>query len=302
MLSHIKAPPLNSTLMGVVSAVSDYYRNGHSTAVLYGGSGHAFLMNIHEDLCPSGPYCWNLEPFYKNLFNLGIDMVDEGFFTVESPYEERQEIESLLRNSLDRGRPCSLLNMEHQLILGYDEVGFVLYQPWGSDFDFTPDRLTFSSWNEFGDSVHVNFFTFNKAKPANEEKIIVESLSYAKDLYDNPSSHTDKPYAVGLSAYENWIKAIRNKTADEHGNWWNGKVWSECRSWACRYLEEISSKYPRISQIARELSENYKKISMELELVGDKTGKPSDKLAALQRAEEIEFLSVQRFREILERM
>lgn len=299
-LSGIKIRPFNSTLMGVVKAVSDYYRNGFSPAMIYGGSGHAFLMNIHETLCPSGIYCWNREPFYGTLFNLGIDMVDEGFFSDDSPYEERVRMESYLRDRLDRGHPCGLVNMEFQLILGYDESGFEISQPW--DSDYPPGRLTFSNWSEFGDSVHVNFFTFNKAKPSPEEKIIVDSLNFAKDLYEHPSSHTDRPYSTGNTAYDIWINAIREGTTDEHGNWWNGKVWSECRWFASEYFREISGKYPRISGIAGEMSENYKKISENLDSVADKTEKSAIKIAVLQEAKEIELLSVQRFRAIIERM
>jgi len=75
----------NTTLMGVVKAVSDFYSLSHSTPTVYGASGHAFMMNIHEVLCPSGPYCFNRKPLFALLMNLGIRTTDLGGTGVRAP-------------------------------------------------------------------------------------------------------------------------------------------------------------------------------------------------------------------------
>ena len=48
---------------------------------------------------------------------------------------------------MDEDSPCSLLNMENQLITGYDDTGFDTAQPWcPHNKDFPPRRLSSGTW------------------------------------------------------------------------------------------------------------------------------------------------------------
>jgi hypothetical protein len=282
VLENLKVTPNNSTLMGVVKGVSDYYGFKYSDGMLYGGSGHAFFINIHKELCPSGPYCWNRKPFYGVLENLGIEMTDQGFYSGTSSKEERQKIETILKSALNGKEPCALINMEYQMINGYDETGFLTSQPWA--MDFPPKHLTFETWSEMGSEVHVNYFTFKHIEPKNEKEIIKQSLLYALDVNKNPSLHTSEPYFTGSAAYDAWSKSLENGTgaANGHGCWWNGTVWCECRTMASKYFNEISEKYPTIKKQASSLSKKYETISDGLRKVADKNVEGSVKIATLK--------------------
>src|SRR6476661_5927795 len=96
-------PPFNTTLMGVLKAVLDSYGAGVTAPFLFGASGHAFLINIHEQLCPSGPYCWKRARFDGLLRNTGVEMVTRGVYGPESSAAERAAIEAEMRSALDRG-------------------------------------------------------------------------------------------------------------------------------------------------------------------------------------------------------
>ena len=118
-----------------------------ANATLFGGSGHAFVINIHEQLCPSGPYCWEVGSLDRLIRNLGIERTDHGFFSHQSPIGARSKLEATLRERMDEGSPCSLLNMENQLITGYDDTGFDTAQPWyPHNKDFPPRRLSSGTW------------------------------------------------------------------------------------------------------------------------------------------------------------
>ena len=54
-IENLKMPPFNTSLMGVLKGVFDYYDIKISSGMAYAGSGHAFLINIHEVVCTSGP-------------------------------------------------------------------------------------------------------------------------------------------------------------------------------------------------------------------------------------------------------
>jgi hypothetical protein len=299
-IPNVKMHNFNTTLMGVVKGVADYHGLGHSDGWLYGGSGHAFLINIHDELCPSGPYCWHPETFVKLTGNLGISITDLGFFSGETSAEEKARVEELLRKNLDAGVPCSVLNMENQLITGYDDTQFILGTPWPMDLPVTPPTLTFRTWKEFGREVHVNFHTLAKAGKADDVAVIKESLAWAVDMVRNPETHTGKGYRVGLGAYDAWIEAVGKGHGASHGNWWNGTVWSECRGKASEYFLEIAQKCRgAIPDAAMELSGEYKRLSELILKASDKGLEDEEKIETLNEAKETEESAVEKIEELL---
>ena len=270
ILDNIKQPPLNTSMMGVIRGVMNYYGIKMSDAMAYGGSGHAFMINIHEVVCPSSPYVWKYDDFIKLLQNLGLKITPLGFFSKEKTQDDRNKIEDILRQHLNAKDPCSLLNMDNQIIYGYDEERLLLTQPWGDCVDVTPGTLTFQTWKEFGDEIHVEFFSYEKVQAADDTKIITDSLQYALDLFENPEKYNYEKYTIGAGAYDTWIKAHEQEKAHTHGNWWNGTVWSECRYMAAEYFSEIAGKHDGIAEKSRELSTQYKEIALLLKQVGDK--------------------------------
>ena len=297
-LSDIKVPPFNNTLMGMIKGVADYYETGLSDAMLYGLTGQAFMMNIHKELCPSGPYCWNRGPFYTLLGNIGIKMTDLGFYSADSSEKDRTALEGKLIGHINSKKPCGLVNMEYQLITHFDDTGFILSQPWKGDFP--PGHLAFGTWEEFGDDIFANFFTFDKIKRVDIKSGIIKSLNYALDLTCNPSSHTSEPYFTGIAAYDAFIEAVDNGFGSIHGNWWNATVWGECRGMASKYFYEISGMYNKAAPLANKLGEDYKLISAALLEVSDRKMPVKPKIELLKEAKSIEQRSLDKITEMLE--
>jgi len=280
-IEKLAMPPFNTTLMGVVKGALDYHGIEVDAPTVFGASGHAFLINIHRQLCPSGPYCWNREAASPLIRNLGLEMTDLGFFSPQNTHADRAAVEQALRHALDKGIPCSLINLENQLITGYDEDGFFTVQPWAPKVDFPPARLTFRTWAEFGQTFHVNFYILSSVKPAEPHKAILESLDYALDLHTNPAKHTGDDYGVGPNAYTNWINAAA-EYGSSHGNWWNATVWSECRSMASAYFARLSQTYADLSEPAVELHKAYEDIADALSKLSNKEMPTDEKIALLE--------------------
>ena len=298
-LENLSQGRLNTTMMGVVKAVLDYYQLDASAAWAFGGSGHAFLINIHEQICPSGPYCWKYDGFLKLLRNLGLEMTDLGFFHGKSTPEERAAVEQKLKQSLDSGIACSLCNMENQVIYGYDDKAFFTAQPWGDCCGgFPPATLTFGTWPEFKDETHVNFFTFRKLAPADDRTIVRDSLRYALDLFQHPGKHSFEHYGIGPNAYDNWIRAV-TEHGSSHGNWWNGTVWSECRAMGSGYFSEIEQKLAPVAAQARELSSTYQETADLLSKAADKELQPAGKSALLSQAKDKEGRAIKQVEALL---
>ena len=286
-IKNLTQPPFNTTLMGVVKGALNYYQIKLSDASVFGESGHAFLINIHTQICPSGPYCWKGEAAKRLIRNIGLQIDDLGFFSVQSSPKDRALVEEKLRAALDSGMACSLVNMENQLITGYNDTGFFTAQPWACNTKFPPDRLTYGSWAELGKEIHITFYTIAAVKPVDRGKAILDSLDYAVDLHTHPSRYCMDGYGIGPDAYTNWINAAAEFGAS-HGNWWNATVWSECRRMASAYLAEIGQAYACVAQPASELSVIYGGIADALGRLSDKAMDTKDKTKLLAETKQKE--------------
>jgi len=220
-----------------------------------------------------------------------------GFFNADNKIEERLRVEKLIRDHLDKGHPCSLLNMENQMIQGYEEDHFITSSSCPTDWDPPPRTLTFGSWKEFGELYHCNFFTYRKTGGFDREKIIRHSLRYALELYLVPSKHTNEPYAGGIQAYDQWIGAIEDGYGKGSGNWWNAMVWGECRARAAAYMDEIGEDLGEtVQELTTNLSEGYRMIAQNLEFVADKKLMDSRKIEFLKEIKEIEFNQIDKLK------
>lgn len=297
-MKNITQPPYNTTLMSTLKGIADYYAIVISKPMLYGISGHAFLINIHDVICPSSPYCWNMEHALPLIENTGLKMTHLGFFSAESNSASRARIEKHICSFLDAGICCSLINMENQIIKGYDKTGFFLTQPWDKTLEITPVRLSFRSWQECGQEIHMCFYTIEKAKSTDRKKALIKSLEYAVDVWENPGRHAMKGYAIGPHAYENWIHAIPKHGAT-HGNWWNAMVWSECRHMAAQYMAEIATLYPHSAELCTPCVKEYETIAQNLEKVGANELQSEEKISILKETQKIEAVVIKNIQKVI---
>jgi hypothetical protein len=298
-LEELKQPPFNTTMMGVLKGAADYHGLGLDESSVYGLSGHAFLINIHTQLCPSGPYCWQRGKVEPLIRNMGLRMTDLGFFGAEAEAEARGKVEQALRAALDKGVPCSLINMENQLIDGYDATGFFTVQPWAPKVKFPPDRLSFGSWKEFDKGIHVNFYTLEKVAPTARREAILASLDYAVDVWKNPGTHTIKDYGAGPDAYDRWIKAVP-EYGGSHGNWWNATVWSECRRMAADFVTAIGAEHTDAADLCAELSSAYQQIAANLGKTSNKKMDADEKIALLKETKQLEASAIEKVEKLAE--
>jgi hypothetical protein len=294
-LDTLRQSPFNCTYMGALRGACDHYGIGVTDAFLYGASGHAFVMNIHRLLCPSGPYCFNRDPINRLLENLGLRTTELGFYHSGSTTEERVAVDARIRDALDRGAACYLVNMEFQLITGYDETGFLTAQPWPG-MDFPQAHMTFGSWAELGDEVHMDFDILDRCQAAPRPEAVRAGLGYAVDLWRNPRAHTSQDYGIGGEAYSNWISAIHAGHGSSHGNWWNGTVWAECRTQAAAFFREIAGLLP---DDAPGLADDYSTVADLLERCSSKELPDDEKIGLLEDASRREAAATDRIERAL---
>jgi len=281
-IANLTQAPFNCTMMGSLRGALDYYGIPVSDAFLYGASGHAFVLNIHDELCPSGPYVWDRRRVAELLTNVGLRLEPLGFFHAGSASQDRAEAEARLRESLAAGIPCMLTNMEFQLITGVDDTGFSTAQPWACT-DFPPSHLTFGTWDELGDGIHMDFHVLHRCEPAEPREAVLDGLRYAVELWRTPAAG-DSHYGMGPNGYANWRGAVEAGHGASHGSWWNGVVWAECRARAADFLREVSSLMP-LPHAAPDIADGYVEVASALERCADKEQDATTKLSLLTEAE-----------------
>ena len=287
-IANLKQPPLNTTLMGCVKGALDYFEQDYSIPMLYGLTGHAFLINIHGEMCPSGPYVWDKKRFYELLSKLGATMLRDYVVTNDTPATERDIVETELKRHLGNGDLCMLDFMEHQLVSGYDEKGLIMLQPWNGRADSELRAITFGSWEEcLGREGWAAITVIAKSDDVQPVKEVAkDALRYAKELYANSDAYQVDGYQIGYGAYDWWIDAVKRGLGESHGNWWNGTVWSECRDLAARFFNELPEHLENSAtlSVCEDLSGLYKDIATNLNAAKEKSLDKIQKVKLLEEA------------------
>jgi hypothetical protein len=240
------------TQLDCIKGCLDYLGRDISFPWLYGGTGYAFVLNIHKRLDPSGPTCWDTQPIFDLAPNLGFQV---NGFSIEKdrageafPEKQRQAWD-FVRANLDRGLPCYGWEVDpfipdYSIIFGYEDDdpvtglgGGYLYSGWvtGGPCD----------WRTLGetDVTVLQVYAVELRKPAEAQKVVREALSRVIQKSTVPDGWFSAPgYASGLAAYELWAEAVEKGRAIRDGHSYNNAAWLECREMALAFLQEARQK------------------------------------------------------------
>ena len=299
----ISQPPLNTSHLGVMQSASTYFELPWSAPELFVGSGHAFITNIHGELCPSGPYVWETAPMLELFSNLNLDIEVLGFVMPHSvTKEQRADFDASIRQALIDGKVCTLECMDHQTVWGFDEEGFLLTQPWDKTIDTTPPKLKYGSFEGFDSGVPLTAFAVSKSSKELDftSEVLKPAIDYAIDVWDNsPASTHNELYRIGAAAYPNWIKAIDDGHGGEHGAWWNAVVWGECKAMAASYFDDLASSMGNASDLISTIAENYREAADAMLRASDIQQDKESQKVAVREAEAAETKAFEGLRELL---
>ncbi len=228
--------------LGCMKGCLDFLGVELSDAWLFGGTGHAFVINLSADLCPSGPTCWGYDMMFPLLRNLGggnsgvHGSRDEG--TLE---EARERAWRLVRASVDAGVPCygwELKVPEFYVVVGYDDGGYLFSGPLtdGVEGPLKSERL-----GDTGIGV-VEMYAVEPSEPADDRRAVREALQAALKHAHEPGEWRFDPYVTGPEAYTVWADALDGGRAVAIGAAYNAAVWLECRRHAVEFLLEAKGR------------------------------------------------------------
>ena len=213
---------------------------------LYGGTGYAFLLSIHNELCPSGWHVSEL-PVGQLGANLGLQITSftkgghEFPADADMPRRQKEVWEATCR-AIESGQPCYGYNLEigdYYVVYGYDDVGYYYSGPM---CDAGKGPLP---WNDYGPSGDVTGLlcmgAVSLTSPAEDVKTVRDALASAV-AHARTASKPDDVYRVGLAGYDQWVRALKSGKAEPWGAAYNAACYLECREAAVGFLVESKQR------------------------------------------------------------
>ncbi len=248
----IKQKPFNATLMSSIKAAYEYYYNETiSDSLLFGLSGHAFMIHFTNGLGACAPYTWDMKDFSKLVNeNLGLDMfTSQEFLNKETETDLLENATLVMKKILDSKKLVFISSLEYQLITDYTSTHFLTTKPWDAP-SVTPD-LEFNTFKEMLD--FLSFFKVEKTKRIPIKEGVRNSIDYAISLFENKNQMLDS--GMGIEAYDFFLSKINEDNANGHGLWWSSNVWSESRKMASKYMNDLTPYFD--NKILKELSKKF---------------------------------------------
>ncbi len=269
-LENLKWKPMWVSHLGCIKGCLDYLNLDISEAWLFGATGHAFIINVHEVVCASGPTAWRTEMLFELAKNIGYTVDGIFAFKSEKDFAEKQKKAwERIKQAIDEGIPCygwELDIPEFYVINGYDDAGYYFSGP------LCDDGKGPKQWKQVGDTEIgvLEMYSIEQGQPADDVKAVKQAFEFALEYSKSPEKWIYPKYGAGLDGYDNWIKALEQGKADSLGMAYNSAVWSECRSYAVGFLKEAKSRMDeRLSHLFDEASKHYEVVAQNLKAIVD---------------------------------
>jgi len=233
--------------MGCIKGCVDWLSaQGRMPAVtrawIFGGTGHAFIINFSPDACPSGPTAWHTEMLFKNGANLGYDIDGVITWKRKPDFAAKQEAAwTYVRRCIDEDIPVygwELRVPEYYTVHGYDDVGYYYSGPTLDEGEGP------KPWRELGDTEIglIELYSTRPSEPRPDDEIVRASLAFALKHADDPGDWKYGNYVTGPAAFDAWVNALENGSAGRFGHSYNAEVWHECRAEAVNFLREAKER------------------------------------------------------------
>lgn len=243
MLEGLVWHPSWMSLMGCFKGCMDYLGRDESRAWIAGGCGHAFAINVHEQLCPSGPTAWQRGRVLELGANVGwvteptMALKDAGDFAAK-----QREAFDMICAHLDEGVPCWGWEMpipEYYVICGHTDDGYLTMGPGRCDKP-SEDPVP---WQNVGMDIGVlEVGAFSVCDPAPDDVVVREALALALEFSEGLHAHDN--WTMGLGAFDLWADALGGGVADRFGLGYNSECWAESRADAAAFLREAQDRLP----------------------------------------------------------
>ncbi len=242
----------HSSHLGCIQGCADFLGIRILPAWLFGITGQAFLIAVDRGIGPiGGDRSYSESASIRRLAgHAGLTIHS---FTGRATDEAIEEGWEQARAALDAGLPCYAWEIELQgeygIIYGYDRSGCLVKGWHGAHGPILWARLGRLDTNENQLEGSVELCWVERGVPVHERTAIHEGLKFAIAHWQGTTAGSAIGLLTGDAAYEEWIRALREREATRFGVCYHASVWQECRGFAVRFLRE--EVYDRVHEEAK---------------------------------------------------
>ncbi|MFX0005033.1 MAG: winged helix-turn-helix domain-containing protein, partial [Candidatus Hermodarchaeota archaeon] len=238
MLSNVEFKRYRVSQLASLHGCLEYLGINMTCQWLFGVTGHAFIINIKDLVCPSGPAAWKIDMIIDLVPNIGINI--DKFIAIKCEPDYKKKLDEgwdFVKTSINQKNPCYGWQIgeikEFYIIYGYDNIGYY-YKGYFQEGGAGP-----KPWREIGKEV-IRLYSVKKTNTSVDYSTQVKmALQMALKHSKNPTEWIFKPeYSSGLEGFDRWIKWVENGKAEQFGHAYNSRVWAECRQEAVKFLHE----------------------------------------------------------------
>ncbi len=223
-------------------------------AEVAGYSGYAFMLNVADEVCPSGPTAFDWGLLHRGVSLLGRSTLV--FHGAHCPCEMKTEADAkrvraemraayeMVEREIAAGRPCVIwgtYDPDFGIAVGVENDTYLVETfRRGTDEPQTPipyDGLVCPS------GAYVLAFPTAIEIPRRQGDR--EALRHAVTMLNYTNG--DAKYANGQAAYDRWIESLDRGEAAPHGNSYNAHCWEEARRFARDFLAQVSARNRDVS-------------------------------------------------------
>lgn len=221
-----------------------------------GMSGYAFLLTIHEGLCPCGPTGMDWGLLMSGLPRLGRSPMVYWGGPCGGTREHRRHCYEFVRREIEAGRPCVLWGAyapEFSAVVGVADGAYQVHS-FREAIGQPQPPVRYDELHTPGGVYALAFPTAAVvSRPAADRGAICHALQIMR------RSGRLREMASGLDAYDQWTAGLAHTGhINISGNAYNAQCWAEARSFARDFVRRIAA---RDAVLAEPLEEAHEALS-----------------------------------------
>jgi hypothetical protein len=231
------------------------------TVDVAGYSGYAFVMVVHEELCPSGPTAFDWGMLDRGPHLLGRSIVSfRGAKCGGAPGDFRAAYD-LAKSEIEAGRPVVVWGAyvpEFAIAVGVEDGSYLVksFKP------FTGEPEPPIPHDELQTPGGVYVLGFPSEVEFSQAEADRGAVWHAVEMIGRPS--LAPPYATGLAAYDQWVAALEAGKADPFGNAYNAQCWAEAKRFAGEFLARLAARNESVAEPLGEAAAAYGETAAEM--------------------------------------
>ncbi|MWV42440.1 sigma-70 family RNA polymerase sigma factor [Paenibacillus sp. HJL G12] len=329
-----------STAGNVLHALAKAAGKNVSPAMVMGLTGLAFRMNIlPENVHIAGPTAYDFaDVFPRGLRNLGLTArVVDGMTPVIGVNanlleDSAKSIKAIQKRDIHHALPEALDVIHHALDRGYPVMAWDLCIPeFGMVYGYDDERRVLFI-NECGRKDTLDYHNLGRGVLEEIFVLAVDAslhITFKDQLREafhmiiehykgnELQAHVPAGAVKGISAYDAWCEAFRNKKVEPNGNAYNIAVFGDSKKYAAQFLSEVASSWnltedphANMVELLVEAAETYRQTAEVFRKLhalfpyptgGEPNGKEyaSQAITLLEQAKSLEIKGVQQLEQIL---